>query len=78
MAKSKEAVVMNNCPDKSAGRKRLVHTFTKTEFLKFILCILSAVTYEIKEQRIQGKTETYVSKKVRSTIQRDFMVTHIY
>ena len=76
MSKINRAVGENNRIDTSLGRKRPVHTFTKNEFWKFIVYILSTFNFRVKGHQIWVKPESYVSNKgitpLQTPLHRDF------
>ena len=71
MEKIIEAVGEKNLLDKSGGKKRLVHHFTRQKLWKFIGCILLSVTYGIKVKQLWVTTETSLNKKEQNTPHRD-------
>ena len=70
MVKMDEAIGDKNCLGKLRGKKRSVSHFKNIEFWKYIRCILSAVTYEIKGHQLWGEIEKSVRKKWKTTIHR--------
>ena len=70
MKKMNEAVGMKNSLTKAGGGKRLVRPFIRQELWKCIGCIISAVTYEKRGQKICRETRIFVGKKPQTKLIR--------
>ena len=79
MANMNEAGVVRNHFTVNGGGKRLVRPFNRQELYKFIVCILSAVTYGKKGHKIWIEIPKYSCRMAPLKLQRDIRVnTNLY